>query len=270
MIYDCFTFFNELDLLEIRLEELYPVVDKFIICESTKTHSGKDKPLRYLENIDRYSKYQDKINYVVYKDFPTPKQWSYGDNWIMEGNQRRFLISGLKLRDLQDEDIVLVSDLDEIPKRSFLENLNTKDLPDVVTLCSQLYYGKINHKVVSPPEYNNWRGTVLIKGRAIQRNPDLHYYRINKDGFHCVRDTGSWHFSYVGTADQIVNKIESYLHSEYDTPDIKNKISDNLKECKDVLNRSEFKLEKVEIDQSYPEAVKNNINKYEDIINLSI
>lgn len=270
MIYDCFTFFNELDLLEIRLEELYPVVDQFVICESIKTHSGKNKPLRYLENINRYTKYKDKIKYIVYQDFNSPEHWTYSDNWVMEASQRRFLMSGIKLGNLREDDIILLSDLDEIPKRSFIQELNFKNLQEVSTVCSQLYYGKINHKVVAPLEFHNWRGTVIIKSPAIQRNPDLHYYRMHKDIYPNIRDTGSWHFSYVGTTEQIKNKIESYLHSEYDTDDIKKNIMSNLNSCKDILGRSEFKLEKVTIDESYPEAVKNNPEKYENIINFTV
>ena len=270
MIYDCFTFFNELDLLEIRLEELYPIVDQFVICESVKTHTGKDKPLRYLENIDRYKKYQDKIKYVVYKDFPIPQNWSYRDNWIMEANQRRFLISGINLKNLEDDDTILVSDIDEIPKRSFLKGLLYSTKPDIVTLCSQLYYGKINYKVVFPDEYSNWRGTVCLRGQIVKKNPDLHHYRLYKDSYPCTRDTGSWHFSYVGTEEQIIYKIESYIHGEFNNENVKNSIKDNLKNCKDILNRDDFKLEKVQIDDSYPEAVKENPSKYENLISFTV
>jgi hypothetical protein len=98
MVYDCFQFFNELDTLEIRLEELYPVVDKFIICESTKTHSGKNKPLRYIENADRYKKYADKIKYLVFSDCPPD-----ATSWQLENNQRRYMINGLV--DIYDHDI---------------------------------------------------------------------------------------------------------------------------------------------------------------------
>ena len=69
-VYDCFTFFNEFELLEIRLNELNPVVDKFVLVEATKTHQGKEKPLFYNENKDRFEKFKDKIIHVIV-DFPS-------------------------------------------------------------------------------------------------------------------------------------------------------------------------------------------------------
>src|SRR3954464_1583382 len=93
MIYDCFTFFNELDLLEIRLNELDPVVDKFVLVEATKTHQGKDKPLYFLENKARYEKFLAKIIHVVVNEYP---DYEGKSAWLLEHHQRNMIIEGLK------------------------------------------------------------------------------------------------------------------------------------------------------------------------------
>lgn len=273
MIYDCFGFFNEFDILEIRLEELYPVVDKFIISEATKTFSGKDKPLRFLQQRDRFAKYLDKIKYVTYDNFSGYNNpWQYTDNWKLECEQRRHLITGLNLNQLRDNDLIMISDLDEIPKRSLVEELkidfikNREKYNNPITICSQLYYGKITNKVVFPEEFYNWRGTVFINGKILKQTPDMHYFRRFKDSFINIKNSGSWHFSYIGTPEQIIYKIESYAHSENDLQEVKAKVKENVENCKDVLNRPDYRLEKTQVDDSYPEAIKNNPEKYKDII----
>lgn len=264
MIYDCFQFFNELDTLEIRLEELYPVVDKFIICESTKTHSGKNKPLRYIENIDRYRKYADKIKYIVYDNFPEK-----ATSWDLENNQRRYLVNGLT--EVSNYDMIMISDIDEIPRRSFIESFKASYIKSFemtttpITLCTQLFYDKLNYMVVEPEEFHNWRGTVVINGKMLKENSDLHWYRHFKDTFPNIKNTG-WHFSYLGDEKQIIEKIESFAHTESDTEEIKATIRKNIGKCVDLFDRGEYKLIKIEVDSTFPEAVKNNIERYAHIL----
>ena len=113
MIYDCFTFFNELDLLEIRLNILNDVVDKFVLVEATKTFSGKDKPLYYEQNKKRFAKFQDKIIHVIVDDFPKPDDKTQDVAFMMESYQRNAILWGLK--SAKDNDVVIIADLDEIP-----------------------------------------------------------------------------------------------------------------------------------------------------------
>src|SRR5687767_9061046 len=109
MLFDCFTFFNELELLEIRLHELSDVVDFFVLAESHTTFSGRPKSLYYEESKRRFSDYQDRIIHVVSSDLETD------DAWAREEHQRNSLLHGL--RNCLPDDIVMVSDVDEIPKR---------------------------------------------------------------------------------------------------------------------------------------------------------
>ena len=106
MIYDCFTFFNELDLLEIRLNILYEKVDFFVIVEANKTHTGKDKPFYVQESFARFERFKEKIKYIQVTDMPS------GNAWTLENFQRNCIMRGLDK--LADDDIVAISDLDEI------------------------------------------------------------------------------------------------------------------------------------------------------------
>ena len=119
MIYDCFTFFNELDLLEIRLNVLNDVVDRFVLVEAGQTHTGKPKRLLYEENKLRYSKFADKIIHVRIDSFP-----SGHDAWWNENYQRNAIMQGLKCA--KDDDIVMISDLDEIPRPELVAEYSKK------------------------------------------------------------------------------------------------------------------------------------------------
>ena len=108
MIYDCFGFFNELDLMEIRLNVLKDVVEKFVLVEAGETHSRKTKPLYFKENAARFAEFRDRIVYVGIERFPDVCV----TDWARENYQRNAIADGLK--GAKDDD-VLVSDLDEIP-----------------------------------------------------------------------------------------------------------------------------------------------------------
>lgn len=110
-LFDCFTFFNELDLLEIRLETLDPVVDFFVIAEAPVTYRADPKPLYFELNKQRFAKFLPKIRHIIVDDLPTEK--GFDQNWQRETLQRAALERGLA--DARDEDIIMLSDLDEIP-----------------------------------------------------------------------------------------------------------------------------------------------------------
>lgn len=110
-LFDCFTFFNELDLLEIRLETLDSVVDFFVLAESPVTYRADPKPYYFLENQERFAKFLPKIRHVKVDDMPLEKGFDH--NWRRETHQRAALERGLF--DAQPDDIIMLSDLDEIP-----------------------------------------------------------------------------------------------------------------------------------------------------------
>ena len=256
MIYDCFMFFDELDLLEIRLEELYPVVDKFVLCEALKTFSGKPKELVYAANKDRYARFHDKIEHIVC-DLPVE-----GSSWHREHTQRKAM--GRALQNLKPEDYILISDCDEIPERSTIGKAIQvlKDNPHYVgplTLTYQMYYGKLTHKVVKPEDHHRIRSTIVVPAPIF--SGDCQEYKQYR-GQYAYSYLGGWHFSYLGDASRIIRKIESYAHTEFDRPDIKEKIQERLDRAEEHLGREGFEIEKVQIDDSYPIASRTNPDRY--------
>ena len=213
MIVDCATFYNELDILEIRLAELYPVVDRFILVEATVTHKGDPKPLYYARDRQRYADYNDKIIHVVAGDLPG------GDTqaaiWRREIGQRQAIARGL--RDVPDDAVVMVSDLDEIPRREVVRYL-ANGLPDdlIATFDQTLYYGFVN-KYCTNLRWSGTRATQAANVRAL--TPDGIRWetlkpRSNEYPRHGRIENAGWHLSYFGDAEHIRQKMTSFLHQE--------------------------------------------------------
>ena len=115
MVYDCFQFFNELDILKIRLNVLSPVVDKFVISEATETFSGLPKPLYYEENKEMFREFEDKIIHEVVTDIPaggTHERDEFLKNAVARG-----------LKDCTDDDVIIFSDMDEIPNPDVIRRI---------------------------------------------------------------------------------------------------------------------------------------------------
>ena len=128
-IIDCFSFFNELELLEIRLNILDQYVDKFVLVEAAKTQTLKDKPFVFEENKSRYEKFLDKIVHVKLDEGMCPEGEfkDYSDDWSMEHFQRNGAHIGVERLNLELDDIILISDLDEIPNLTEIDR-NTEEI----------------------------------------------------------------------------------------------------------------------------------------------
>jgi len=223
-VVDCFTFFNELDLLEYRLETLDPYVDHFVLVESTKTFTGKKKALHYSLNKRRFKKWHDKIVHVIVTDMPDELPQEEIDelvalpeirdiHWVREHHQRRAIPRGLSKLNLDYEDIILCSDLDEIP-----------DLTKLDVIRERLYMGP----VIMDQRWFIWN-TNLEKGmRWVGSSANLYsHYIQNKDIFQHLRNTRwdddsyefttmecGWHLSWFGNPEFIKNKMFSFAHTE--------------------------------------------------------
>lgn len=224
MIIDCFPFFNELDLLEIRLNSLAPYVDRFVLCEMTVTHSGNPKPLYFKENWELFSGFP--ITHLVATrpamDVQIDMGKQSGDAWRLEHYQREFLFNGIK--DADPEDIILLSDLDEIPN---LENYRGEE----GAFKQKLYYYYLN-------VFTNtrlWKGTIATKRKNITT---LSWIRNHRNQIPTVVYDGGWHFSTLGTPEQIKYKIESFAHTELNTEDYKSRIAENVANLKDPYDRA--------------------------------
>jgi beta-1,4-mannosyl-glycoprotein beta-1,4-N-acetylglucosaminyltransferase len=202
MIYDCFTFFNEFDLLELRLRILDRVVDRFVLCEAPFTFRGAPKPLAFAEQAERFAPWRDRIIALVYPGPPHP------DPWRNEFGQRDHLIAGL--RDAAPDDLVLIGDVDEIPDPANVGR--TAAAGDIVTHLQRLSLGYFNRVVAEP-----WYGTRTISVGAIARYGSLNAVRGRPPTeFETV--SGGWHFSSLGGPAVAEEKMRAYSHAEYDVP----------------------------------------------------
>lgn len=216
-VYDCFTFFNELDLLEIRLHELNPVVDYFVLVEATRTFQKQSKPLYYAENKERFREFSEKIIHVVVDDFPNffscwrvPKAWDY------EHHQRNAI--GRGLISAKSDDIIIISDIDEIPSASKVKEHHTYPGPQVFQ--QRLFYYFLNYAVEQLPLeacllQNNgliyWRGTVMLPYRDYASARATR--NLRNDPTTRQIEEGGWHFSYIGGIDAILSKLKSFSHA---------------------------------------------------------
>ena len=140
MIYDCFTFFNELDLLEIRLNTLNDYVDYFVLVEATKTFTGKDKPLYYNENKERFKQFENKIIHIIVDTYPDST-----NPWVLENHQRNSIANGFA--NCKDNDIILISDLDEIPRPELIDKYK-KQLDLYAEVLENLTGKKVKEKYI--------------------------------------------------------------------------------------------------------------------------
>lgn len=256
MIYDCFIFYNELDLLEIRLEELKDVVDFFVLVEATKTFTNRPKKLYYNENKHLYGKFVDRIIHIVVDDLPvTPK-----DTWENQFHQRNAISRGLT--NCQPEDIILISDVDEIPRASVVEGFTG----DMALLEQNFYYYKLNCLSTS----EKWTIPSILRYRLMttpQIIRRLWYDPVNRKAIPIIPNAG-WHFSYLGNAEHIRTKLESFSGQDLVTDELRNlsNISEKMEGGIDLFNRPGKVWQYVEIDESYPAYILKNRTKYSKYI----
>jgi beta-1,4-mannosyl-glycoprotein beta-1,4-N-acetylglucosaminyltransferase len=262
-IYDLFTFNNELDLLEIRLNELDSVVDRFVICESTMSHNNEPKPLYFSNNRKRFEKFLHKIDLVIFDSV------KHTDSWSIENDHRRALSEKIPVN-LNEEDILLLSDLDEIPRKEIVEKLKSRrENQFPVTLCSTMYSGSFHNHVIAPPNQLHNDGTVALKFIQYKQNQDLQHYRnIRSQTLPRIYDAG-WHFTSMGGPKNVLKKIQSFAHNEYRDSGIaytERGISDAIKEGTDVFGRIGYVVEKVKLDDTFPKYLLENKDRFKNLI----
>ncbi len=282
MIYDCFSFFNELDLLEIRLNTLDKVVDKFILAESPFTHTGNPKPLYYAENKARFAKFNDRIIHVIVDDFPAmPDDMPIREKaWTRENWQRNAIVRGLP-SDVKDDDILLISDLDEIPNPDYVQKAIGTPV-GITRLDLKAYCFFINLRNVSYPIWNN--GTRILTWRtfndpatyahadyseccvaSVNQGPSATRVRFLKPAR--ILKPAGWHFSYLGGVEAIQRKMKSIAHTEFDTDErtsLEN-IRARLMRGRGFVNSAERFLPEI-IDESFPEAITRHQQIYNALI----
>ena len=295
-IFDCFMFYDERTLLDIRLNVLNEFVDYFVVVESKYFHNGQKRELNF--NIDDYHKFKDKIIYKVHdkislklkeldpSDDEETRTFKLNFNaHARENDQRNFIVSGLE--NTHDNDLVLISDVDEIPN---LENINLKNINNRIIMFEQdIFYYKLNRYL---PNFI-WYGTKACKKKFLKSPQWLRNVKNNKYSFlrldtffskkkyidkYFIKN-GGWHFSNLKDAENIEIKLKSYLHYiDYKFEELgKDKIDFLIKNNKTIYDmfgdKSSKKfgdekrktLEKYNIN-NLPNYIKNNLNRYKDWI----
>jgi beta-1,4-mannosyl-glycoprotein beta-1,4-N-acetylglucosaminyltransferase len=246
---DCFLYNGEARMLAFRLEELYSVVDYFVIVESLYTFKGTPKELKF--NIQDYQKFRDKIIFIPC-DIPPVM-----DAWQNETNQRRHLKTGLTNLSLKSTDLLLLSDVDEIPDTRELQNYKLNGLIRAAVFNQNFYYYNYNCRNVK-----KWPGSVLLNLEVFKNEFCSDFELVRKSRHDLPKigndyNSGGWHFSYFGDIDYIVNKIQEFSHQEYNDSKYTNRdsIIKLMLAGKDLFLRPDEKFERVENQQYLPNSI---------------
>lgn len=288
-IYDCFNFFNELDILDLRLNILNDYVDYFVIVESDVSHSGELKPFNYEKNKNKYKKFEDKIIYYKITDTPsnfvdlkmtTDQELNKINNFIVKQNNRfnrytqidygRDFFQKESVRrpisNCDDEDIILFSDLDEIPNPRILSNLSNYNLDTkILSLQQNTYYYYLNLF-----KQSDWYGTKILKYKNL-KSISLNEVRGDTSLSEIIED-GGWHFSFMGGKKMVEKKITSYSARDLASKKVIESIEFNIENNIDPFFRGN--LTPVQVDETFPKFLIDNINSYMHLIkkydNMSI
>ena len=262
-------YFDEDMLLDIRLNVLNNYVDKFIIAEATKTHSGKEKKLNF--DIKKFSKFKNKIEYMVIDDLPDnvgkfKKDWAASH--VRDQFQRNSLYRGYK--NCNDNDLIMISDLDEIPDPKKIKEFDIKK--KYACFMQKNLHQKINLLNLT---VKNWAGTKICQKKYLRspqwlrdiktkKQPFWKFYRPSQPQ---IIFKGGWHFNDLKKANDLSKKIKSGAHQEENLEEFTNieKIKERMKQNKDLLGR-DYRYEIIELNKDYPEYILNNKEKFKEWI----
>ena len=278
MIYDCIPFFNELDILKLRMHIMAPYVDKFVLEESTVTFSGEPKEMIFAKHRDMFAEFADKIIYIAVDNSPMSGVTTHERDKF----QKNQLIRGMT--DCKADDIVIFSDVDEIPNPKVLaELIENFDSTKVYHLAQRMFYCFLNMEEVSGNllsitgefegvERKKWLGTKICSFGNLPKEGIVFLREVSPDDPRSVRvDDGGWHFGYMGgdgekkVAKRIGIKVQAAAHQEYNKSRYLNEAVDRLLCGEDIFDRN-ARFIRVPIDESYPEYLQKHQNEYAFLI----
>ena len=271
-IFDTFTFYNELDLLELRMNILGDIVDYFVINEATITFTGKKKPLYFAENKERFKKWEDKIIHHVLDDnnetlekywegVPYHRSMMEDDIYKLPLHYQRACFHKdsaiyALLDHAQDDDIILTSDADEIAN------------PEAIKAISE-WFDPSNHYVLKGPVYyyylnllceKEWMGTRVSTMKMLKTMSVDKLRQSHQDAWK-VED-GSWHWSFFGDADTVRAKMDAYEHQENNLPQFRDSMEERIEKGVDPFGRDYlYTPQVVPIDDTFPEYIIQNKDK---------
>lgn len=270
MIFDCFPFFNELEVLNIRLELLYDHVDYFILSECDYTFSGLKKPFYFEENKEKYSKYLDKIIHVkntntdkidnLHNDYSGKKRIIYQNiidrlekmkktsetdfgkpHWCRDYLHKELTMLGMDI--CNPNDIIFFGDLDEIPNP---ESIKIDGGSYLLNQSNMQYY--LNKRNITQP----WHGTYITKFENILENSCM-FTREKRFSFEIIKNAG-WHLTFMGGESKVSEKINSYGHQEYNIKPVHDQIPYRMSKNLDILGRN-IEIVDVNFESTYPEKI---------------
>jgi beta-1,4-mannosyl-glycoprotein beta-1,4-N-acetylglucosaminyltransferase len=253
MLYDCFLFFDELELLDLRLHYLDPLVDRFVLVESTKTFSMKDKPLFFEENRSMFSKFLPKIEHVIIDDMFNSNPW---DN---EKKQRDGIMKGLTK--CSDDDIIVFSDCDEIPRLEAFPGFD--DRGPLMGFRQEVYYYYFNGLTDV-----QWCGSKICRYKNMVKASPTKFRDTCLGGTNLMIPNGGWHFSFLGNSEKLARKIRAFSHQEYNFPEYTDpdKLQKRIDNAIDLFSRKEISLKYVPMDSSFPFYLLENRDKFRHLI----
>lgn len=252
MIYSMTLYFNEDDLVNLKIKEEHQYVDKIIIQESRWTHTGNIKPIRF------NNKYDNKIVHLVIENNVIYKKCDLNvDRFCRANAERRYPLSQFPIN---DDDVIIVTDIDEI--------INGEEIPRIiyetqrkgfVRLAMRAFYYYIN--VLQSDE---WSYPYACSGK-IAKKYGLDWLRLNMTGT-ILKDCGN-HFGWLGGEDAIKYKIQNMAHTEFNNPAVINNIKERLENLEDVVGRTDQPdLSVIKIDHLYPKTILNNYAEWKKYV----
>jgi len=271
LVYDCFTFFNELEMLEVRLNTLNDVVDKFVLVEATRTQNNKKKPLYYKKNKAKYKEFAHKIIHITVDKFP--KKIS---QWTIENYQRNAIKKGL--RKCNDNDIIIFSDLDEIINPDLIEKYKSYLKQGIITVFKlnsfflnlNLWYPDlVVDNRAKMLYYKDFKNGILNKEKEVYKHCalDLNLKENRKTSFSKIRlyngkkqrfiNNAGWHFSWLGDKKKTLKKFKAVCEGRKEAL-----MEDAIKHRNYLFS----KLKPVFINQYFPEYIRINQERYKHLI----
>lgn len=262
MIVDAVIFNDELEMLDLRLNILAPVVDRFAIVEAVQTFQGQPKPLHYADNAERFKPWADRIVHVPVTTLPMT-----ANPWEIEAYQRMSILRGLT--ECGPDDVVMVSDVDEIPNPKAVISLanayehRVVDSHAVVAFEMALYSFTLNWRHVRP-----WFGTRMLRHQHFiesTESPQSLRSTVYPRPHEMVAHQAGWSFSWMGGVEAVRRKAQAFSHAEVNRPEVLSdeNIERSIRDGVSLVEGDGNEYRYQELDDSYPQYLVDNIERYQ-------
>lgn len=245
-LFDCFTFFNELELLKIRCEELKELNPIHVLVEANTTHTGDPKPFYFEENKHLFTEFN--IRHIKVYDLP-----NNGDAWQAENAQRDAIFKGLT--DCEDWDKIIITDLDEIPRKEAVAYYDGRMGVAALTMEKLSYY------LNCLEGHQQWQiGKITTWEHLKTTTPN----KLRNGGFNIAFDYAGWHFAWCGGIDRMFQKLDSFAHQESNTAELRNNLERKYETGESMWGNDFWRF--VKIDETFPPYLFNNQKEFISLI----